>query len=269
MDFISDIFSYAFLQRALLAALVTGAICGIMGVYMVVRRLVFLAGGITHSAFGGLGLAYFLGINTLWGSLFAGLASAYAVERMTDVGKIREDSAIGILWSVGMAIGIIFILLTPGYAPNLMSFLFGNILMVTNLDVCLLFALLVVIAGVMIVWGRTIIYVALDREFAMSQHLPVKLVNNLMLCLLSLSIILSIKIVGIMLLLSLLTVPASIAGIWKSDYREMTIIAALISIAGLVTGIFVSYLADIPSSAVTVVILVLVLLILKLICRKS
>lgn len=259
MDFFSDIASYDFLQRALLASLVTGVVCGIVGVYMVVRRMVFLAGGVTHGAFGGLGVAYFLGINTLWGALAAGLVSALAISRS----RIREDSAIGIMWSVGMAIGIIFILLTPGYAPNLMSFLFGNILMVAWTDVVLLFALLTILLSVMAIWGRKIVYVALDSEFALSQHLPVRFLNGIMLCLLSLAIILSIKVVGIMLLIALLTIPAVISATICDNYRTITIVSSLISVAGLVAGIVVSYSLDVPSSAVTVVILVLVLILVR------
>jgi len=264
MDFFSDIVSYGFLQRALLASVITGLVCGIVGVYMVVRRLVFLAGGITHSAFGGLGVAYFLGINTLWGALAAGLVSAFAVGKS----KMREDSAIGIMWSVGMAVGIIFILITPGYAPNLMSFLFGNILMVTWIDILLLSVLLLALIAVMAIWGRKIVYVALDSEFARSQNLPVGFLSGLMLCMLALAIILSIKIVGIMLLLSLLTIPATIGGMVRSDYKGITVVSSLVAVIGLVAGIWISYSLDVPSSAVTVVLLVAVMLLMKLIKKN-
>ena len=135
MDFIHEIIQYKFLTNALFASLLSGIACGIIGTYVVCRRLVFLSGGITHSSFGGIGIAYYMGWNPILGALVFAVLSALGIETASDRGRMREDSAIGIVWSVGMAIGIIFIYLTPGYAPNLMSFLFGNILTVTGGDI--------------------------------------------------------------------------------------------------------------------------------------
>ena len=135
MDFIGEIFQYKFLTHAALACLLCGVACGMIGTYVVCRRLVFLSGGITHASFGGIGMAYYFGANPLLGALLFAVLSALGIETFTARKQIREDSAIGLLWSLGMAIGIIFIYLTPGYAPNLMSFLFGNILSVTGTDI--------------------------------------------------------------------------------------------------------------------------------------
>ena len=128
------ILSYDFFTNALMAAFLSALLCGIVGTYIVSRRMVFISGGITHASFGGIGIAYYLGLNPVLGAVVFGVLSALGIKTLSERSKIREDTAIGVLWSVGMAIGIIFIFITPGYAPNLMSFLFGNILTVTKSD---------------------------------------------------------------------------------------------------------------------------------------
>ena len=138
MNTFFEIFQFAFFQKSLLAALLASISCGIIGTYIVSKRIVFISGGITHASFGGIGIGYFLGINPIFGALVFGLLSALGIEFFTKKSEIRSDSAIAILWALGMALGIIFIYLTPGYAPNLMSYLFGSILTVTNLDLIFL-----------------------------------------------------------------------------------------------------------------------------------
>jgi len=138
LHFFSDIFQYQFILNAFLAALLVSIAAGIVGSYIVARRLVFLSGGITHASFGGIGIAYYLGLNPILGAAIFAVITAFGIESLSSRYKVREDSAIGIMWSVGMAIGIFFVFLTPGYAPNLMSFLFGSILTVTKQDVYLL-----------------------------------------------------------------------------------------------------------------------------------
>lgn len=124
MDFFYELFQYRFLTHATLACLLCGLACGMVGTYVVCRRLVFLSGGITHSSFGGIGIAYYFGLNPIAGAFCFAVLSAFGIEAFTAGKRIREDSAIGLIWSLGMAVGIIFVYLTPGYAPNLMSFLF-------------------------------------------------------------------------------------------------------------------------------------------------
>ena len=187
IDFFNDIFNYTFLQNALLAALLSAISCGIMGSYMVVKRMVFLGGGITHSSFGGVGIAYYFGVSPTLGALVGALMSAFAIESISRK-SLREDTAIGILWSVGMAVGVLFVMLTPGYAPNLMSFLFGNILMVSGLDLVLLAVLDFLLVAVLLLFYRYIVYIAMDSEFSRSMGMPVRLVGYCVMVFLSLEI---------------------------------------------------------------------------------
>lgn len=261
LDFFYDILSYSFLQNALFAALLSGLSCGIIGSYMVVRRMVFMGGGITHSAFGGVGLAYHLGINTTLGAGLFALLSAVAIDRSRS--SMREDTAIGILWSLGMAIGIVFIVITPGYAPNLMSFLFGNILIVSGLDLLLLVILNAIVITVFVFGFRTIVNTALDEQFAKSQGVNVKFVNLFMICLVSITIVVNIKTVGIMLLMSLLTIPTAICSLVFKNYRPIVIWSAVIAVLGLIFGIVFSYHYDFPAAATAVIVLAALFFVVK------
>lgn len=264
MEFLSDILEYGFLRNAFIASVLSGLVCGIIGSYVVARRTVFLSGGITHASFGGIGIAYYFGQNPILGALIFAVLSALGIEWVTGRGRIREDSAIGIMWSVGMAIGIIFIYLTPGYAPNLMSFLFGSILTVTSADITALAILAAVIVAVFALGWRQIMYVAFDRQFARSRGVPVRAISYFMAILVALGIVLSIKTVGIVLLISLLTLPAVTANVFSKNYRNITALAVVLGIAGNMVGLYTSYRLDIPAGAATIFVLTLTLIIVKL-----
>lgn len=253
IDFFYDIFTYDFLQNAILAAILSGVSCGIIGSYMVVRRMVFLGGGITHSAFGGVGMSYYFGMSTDIGASLFALLSAIIVQKFK--GSMREDTAIGILWSLGMAIGIFFITITPGYAPNLMSFLFGSVLTVSSLDLTLLVALNAVIITIFVLGYRAIVYTALDSQFAKSQGFRVDLIEMIMICLMAITIVLNIKTVGIMLLMSLLTIPTALVSIFSKNFKIILILSAAVAALGLIFGIALSYHFDFPAAAATVILL--------------
>lgn len=264
-NFFYDIFQYPFLMNAVLASLLAGIACGIIGTYIVTRRLVFLSGGITHSSFGGIGIAYYLGLNPIFGAAVFAVLSAVSIEYMgTRNSKLREDSAIGILWSLGMAIGIIFVFLTPGYAPNLMSFLFGNILLVTSENIMLLGIFNAVLVLLMSIFYRAIIYTALDRDYASTQGIRTRFVNLMMLTLVSLAIVLNIKVVGIVLLVSLLTLPAVTANMLTNSYKKMTLISILLASLTTLSGLYVSYHVNVPAGASAVVILATIFFVVKL-----
>ena len=265
IEFLTDIFEYRFLANAVTAAILCGVCCGIVGTYMVVRRLVFLGGGITHSSFGGIGLAYYLGLNPLWGAGVFALLSAVGIEASSRKGQIREDSAIGIMWSVGMAIGILFIYLTPGYAPNLMNFLFGNILTVTTTNIQLLALLAVVLVAMFSLWHRQVMFVAFDRDYAESQGVKTGLVAYTVAVLTAITIVLSIRAVGIVMLISLLTIPPVIANSLSGSYKRITIWSVIIAIIGNLAGLFVSYKLDVPAGAATIFLLTVVLIGVKLV----
>lgn len=264
IEFLHDIFNYRFLGHAMLAAVLAGIGCGIVGTYIVSRRLVFMSGGITHASFGGIGIAYYMGLNPILGALVFAVCSAIGIEAFSRKGKISEDAATGILWSLGMSIGIIFVFLTPGYAPNLMSFLFGNILLVSTSNLIALGVLDVVLIGLFALCYRVIVYTAFDREFAQSQKIPVKWIGYLMMVLIAVTIVLNITTMGIVLLMSLLTMPVVIAGIFSKNYGWQMFWACVIGTLGVWTGIFISYHHNIPAGATAVATLAILYGLLKI-----
>ena len=264
MEFLQEVLQYKFLIHAVLASVLCGVACGMVGTYVVCRRLVFLSGGITHSSFGGIGIAYYLGLNPLLGAFCFAVLSAIGIEACAADKRIREDSAIGLIWSLGMAVGIIFVYMTPGYAPNLMSFLFGNILSVTVSD---LIGMAVVVAAVVVVFAlfyRPVMFVAFDREYAASQNVPTRWIGYLMAVLIAVTIVISIRIVGIVLLISLLTMPAVIANQLTRSFGRMMAGASVVAVVGTLIGLYASYLLDIPSGAATIFVLTVALIIVKL-----
>lgn len=269
MDFFTAIATYDFLFDAVLAAILSGIACGIVGTYVVSRRMVFLCGGITHASFGGIGIAYHFGLNPIGGAMIFAILSALGIEWAGSKGRIREDSAIGIVWSVGMAIGLLFIFSTPGYAPNLMSFLFGDILTVSSSNIVALAALVGVLLLVMGLFSRPIIYASFDREFARSQGVKVDVILTLMTILTSVAIVLSIRIVGIVLLISLMTIPPVIAGCFTKSYTKIALLASVFAVIGNLCGIYAAWKIDFPVGATTIILLAIALFIVKLLTLPS
>lgn len=255
IEFIQEIFSYRFLGNAALAAVLSGIACGIVGTYIVSRRLVFMSGGITHASFGGIGIAYYLGSNPLIGALIFAVCSAVGIEVFSRKGKISEDAATGVLWSLGMSVGIIFVFLTPGYAPNLMSFLFGNILLVDSTNLLWICVLDIVLILLFSLCYRAIIYTAFDREFAASQKLPVNMISHLMMILIAVTIVLNIKTMGIVLLMSLLTMPVVIAGSLTRNYKRLMVGSSIGGALATLIGLYISYESNIPSGAAAIAVL--------------
>lgn len=249
MEFLSQVLEYTFLQNAMLAALFTSISCGLIGTYIVTKRIVFISGGITHTSFGGIGIAYFLGLNPILGAMVFAVFSALGIEYFTRKSDIRHDSMIGIFWSFGMAIGIIFIFLSPGYAPNLMSYLFGSILTVSSQDVIWMALLSLVIAMVFILFTRPVLYIAFDETFAITRKLPVNLIKNILMVLVALTIVLSIRVIGIILLISLLTIPQTIANLFTRKFRSIMFLSVILALIGSLSGLYLSYQLDIPSGA--------------------
>lgn len=256
---ISELLGYGFMQHALVTALLTSIVCGIMGTYIVTKRLVFISGGITHASFGGIGIAYFLGFNPLLGAAVFSVLSALGIEWLSKENhKIRPDSSIAIFWSFGMAAGVIFIFLTPGYAPNLITYLFGSILTVTLTEIYVLLFLTLIISGFFILFYRIILSVAFDEEFARTRQIPVGAIKNFLMALTALSIIMSIRVAGIILVISLLTIPQATANIFYRSFRAILFASIVIGFTGCLSGIFLSYLFDIPSGASIIFVLVII-----------
>ncbi len=256
MENLIALFNFGFFRNAFLAALVASITCGIIGTYIVSRRIVFISGGITHASFGGIGMGYYFGFDPILGAIAFGILSALGIEFFTKRADLREDSAIAMLWSLGMALGVIFIFLTPGYAPNLMSYLFGNILTVSKGDLIYLFILAVFVIGFFLIFYRMIIFVSFDEEFALTNNAPVRLFNALLISLVALTIVLNIRVVGIILVMSLLTIPQAIANLFTKRFDIMIIYSILFGFLGSITGLTFSYIYDIPSGAAIIFTLV-------------
>ena len=251
-----EILSYSFFQNALLGVLFVSIAAGIIGTYVVSRRMVFITGGITHACFGGLGLGFFLGINPIAMAAVFAIAAATGVEWMSTRQNVRQDSAIGVIWALGMALGTLFIFLSPGYVPELTSFLFGNVLTITSTDIILFAAYLVVPLAFFAVFYPQILLCAFDPDFAATRRLRVSAINLAMTIMIAICIVLTIRLIGIMLLLSLLTMPQMIAEMFTNRFHHMMIISSLVSIACSVLGIFCSYWIAVPASATIVLTLV-------------
>lgn len=251
-----EILSYTFFQNALLGVLMVSIAAGIIGTYVVSRRMVFITGGITHACFGGLGLGFFLGINPIAMAAVFAIAAATGVEWMSTRQNVRQDSAIGVIWALGMALGTLFIFLSPGYVPELTSFLFGNVLTITSTDIILFAAYLVVLLAFFAVFYPQILLCAFDPDFAATRRLRVSAINLAMTIMIAICIVLTIRLIGIMLLLSLLTMPQMIAEMFTNRFHHMMIISSLVSIACSVLGIFCSYWIAVPASATIVLTLV-------------
>ena len=266
-----NLFEYSFVIRSLLGALFASITAGLAGTYIVSKRLVFLSGGVTHASFGGIGLGYYLGINPVVGAAVFGLGSALGMEYMSARGKMREDSAIGILWALGMAVGIIFIYLTPGYAPNLMSYLFGSILTVTDGDLIALGIISAVLIIYTAVFYRTLLYISFDENYARTFTRHVDLFRYISVGLTGLAIVLNIRMAGVIMIIALLTIPANIVMLFTRRYLRIIVLSTVVSFAGISGGFAISWFTNLPTGATIVAVLVLFWLVARAIrsFRKS
>ncbi|MBR5102326.1 MAG: metal ABC transporter permease [Muribaculaceae bacterium] len=260
-----EILSYKFFQLALLAIVVVSIASAIIGTYVVSRRMVFVTGGITHASFGGLGLGFYAGINPVLTAGAFAVASAIGIDYLSTRSHVREDTAIGVVWALGMALGTIFIFLTPGYVPELTSFLFGNILTVSIGDLIALVVFLVVLIAMLALFYRSIVSCAFDTDFSHTQGLPARTINLIMTIMTALCIVLTIRLIGVMLLMSLFTMPQVIAELRVHRFAPMMRWSVVISLLCSVTGLFLSALVGVPASATIVMLLVVVYVAVRII----
>jgi zinc transport system permease protein len=243
---------YQFMQNALIAGLLASVACGIVGTYVVVKKITFISGGIAHASFGGIGLGYLIGISPVLGALFFALASALGIGLITRKTRLPEDTIIGILWAMGMALGIIFIGLAPGYAPDLFSYLFGNILTVPSSDLILMLILDTTIIGVVALFYKEFLTLSFDEEYSMVVGIPVEILYLLLLCMIALTVVILLRVVGMILVIALLTIPAALARQFTYNLRKMMLLA--IAFGALLTfgGLWLSYVLDLASGATIV-----------------
>jgi zinc transport system permease protein len=256
-----DLLHYDFMRNAIAAALLVSVACGIVGTLVVVKRIVFVSGGVSHAAFGGIGLGYWLGINPLITVIPFSLIAALGLGLVARATRVSEDSAIGILWTIGMAVGIVFVQLTPGYAPDLMSYLFGNILTVPRADLVLMLALDGVILLITLLFHREFVAVAFDEEFAAVVGVPTRAANALLLCLVALSVVVLIRVVGVILVIALLTLPASIARQFTHNLGRLMAAACAVGAILTCAGLWLSYALDLSSGATIILVMSAVFLV--------
>lgn len=249
-----ELLKYAFFQNALAGVALISVACAVIGVYVVTRRMVFIAGGITHTCFGGLGLGYFMGWNPLATAAAFAVAGGLGVDSMSRR-NIREDSAIAVVWALGMALGILFVFLTPGYVPELNAFLFGNVLNITRADLWIFAIFAILAVALFAMFGKVIMAVSFDEDFARTLYLPARLVNAVMMVMVAVCIVLTIKMIGVMLLMSLLSLPQLVAERLTHRYSHMMVVSGIVSLVGCIGGLWLSVLLDVPASALIVILL--------------
>lgn len=250
-----EILQYEFMRNALIAAVLVSISCGIVGTYVVVRKIVFISGGISHAAFGGIGLGYLLGVNPILAALPFSVLSAVSIGIISKKTKLSEDTVIGVMWPVGMALGILFIHLSPGYAPDLFSYLFGSILTVPRVDLVMMATLDAVIVVVVALFYREFLAMSFDEEFSIVVGVPAQKLYLLLLCLVGLSVVVLIRVVGVILVIALLTMPAAISRLATHDMKRLMLSSIGTGITATVCGLFLSYGLDLPSGATIVLIL--------------
>ncbi len=254
----TELFEYIFFQNAIIGIVIISITVAIIGTYIATRRLIAISGGITHACFGGLGLGYFLGINPVIVAAIFAITSSLGVEWLSSRHNVREDSAIAVVWALGMAIGVLFVFLTPGYVPELNSFLFGNILTISSSDLWAFAIYTIVLIAFFILFYNKIVACAFDRDFAQVSHLPVKFISYSMTVLVAVCIVLTIRLVGIMLLMSMLSLPQMIAETYCRQFRSMILASIGISLACCLSGLLLATVIDVPCSAIIVILLVTV-----------
>jgi len=261
MEFLEALVRHQFLQNALLAGVLAGLACGVVGTFVVVRRITSIAGAIAHCVLAGLGMARWAQVRLGWtwadpmlGATGAAMVAALVIGLVSLRAKEREDTVIGALWAVGMAIGILFISRTPGYNEDLMSYLFGNVLLVRGVDLWMMAALDAVVVTLSLVLFTRLQAVCFDEEFARLRGLNVEVYFLLLLTMAAITVVLLVSVVGIVLVIALLTLPVAIAGQLTSSLRSMMMAAVGISMLCTTAGLAVSYGPDLPAGATTIMV---------------
>lgn len=250
------ILKYHFLQNAILASILASIVCGIVGVIIVEKKLVMMSGGIAHTAYGGVGLGYLLGLEPIYVALGFSVVAAVGVGVLREKQSSNSDVIIAMFWSLGMALGILFIGLMPGYPPSLNSYLFGNILTVTNFNIILMVIITILVTTIIIIFFDDWKCYLFDKEFAHIIGLNTTLYEYLLLILIALTIVVLIRIVGIILVIALLSTPAAISRLLTNNFKNRMILSSIIGMISCFMGLYVSYIYNIPSGAVIIICLI-------------
>ena len=249
-----DVLQFEFMRNAVVAGLLTSVACGVIGTLVVVNRIVFISGGIAHAAYGGVGLAFFLGASPLLGAAGFSLVASAVMAAVTLKNKQRADTIVGVLWAVGMAFGIIMTDLTSGYNADLMSYLFGSILAVPRTDLYLMVVLDAVIVVIVFLYYNNFLAMSFDEEFALTVGVPVKSLYFVLLGMMALSVVMVIRVVGLILVIALLTIPPFIAERYVGTLRSMMWLSVILSCFFTLIGLWLSYLFNLTSGATIIMV---------------
>lgn len=248
-----EFLEYSFMINAILASILASIACGIIGTYIVIKRLVFLSGGIAHSAYGGIGLGYLLSFNPIFGAVGSSILGAVFVSKMRQNKSENEDTLIGIIWAFGMALGVLFIGLSPGYAPDLMSYLFGNILTVSTSEILFMAVADLTIILLVLFFYKEFQSITFDEEYAKTTGLNVDLYYLILFVLIAVTIVLLIKLVGIILVVALLTIPAAISKFFAKTLHSMMFYSIAFGLLFTLVGLLLSYYLNLPSGSAIIV----------------
>ncbi len=249
-----EIFQYGFMRNALAAGVLVSFACGIIGTYVVINRIVFLSGGIAHAAYGGIGLGYFLGINPIIGAIIFSLGASLGMGMVHRKTGERSDTIIGVMWAIGMAVGIIFLDMSPGYKADLMSYLFGSILAVPASDLIIMLVLNVIILVLVALFYKELQAISFDETFAFVVNVPVDRLYLMLVCLIGLTVVMTMRIVGLIMVIALMTMPPAIAGLFVKDMKRMMVLSVGLSILFTFIGLLLSYYLNLTSGATIILV---------------
>jgi zinc transport system permease protein len=244
-----EVLQLEFMQRALIAGLLVSVACGIIGTYVVVNRIVFISGAIAHAAYGGIGLGYYLGINPALGAMLFSIGAALGMGMVQRKTRERADTIIGMMWAIGMALGILFVDLTRGYVVDLISYLFGSILTVPWSDLGIMIALDLVIIVLVVAFYKELLAISFDETYASTANVRVDAIHLLLLCLVALTVVMLMRVVGLILVIALLTMPAAVGAQYTADLKRMMLISVLLGVLFTTVGLWLSYVFDLTSGA--------------------
>ena len=270
MDFISSILKYPFMQNALIVGFLSSICCGTIGTYIVNKKMVFISSSISHASYGGIGIAlYLISVfdlpvkDPILFALVFSIFSGILILLLKDKFNLKDDLSIGIIMTFGMAVGIIFSFMTPGYQADLSTYLFGNILLSNKENIIMLLLLDITIIIVFFIFYKSIIYSSFDENFYNIYGVPVKFINYLLIILISSAIIINIKTIGIILIISILTIPQATASLLVKKYYLIIIFSGIFSFLGILSGLYFSYSLNIPSGPAIILSLTIILLFTK------
>ncbi|MCX7594682.1 MAG: metal ABC transporter permease [Fischerella sp.] len=245
---------FDFMRNALIAGVLVSIACGIIGTFVVINRIVFISGGIAHAAYGGIGLGYFFKFSPVLGAVIFSIVSALGMGIVQRQTRQRADTIIGVMWAIGMAVGIILVDLTEGYKADLMSYLFGSILAVSSSDLLIMLGLDIIIIVLAALFYKELLAISFDETFATVVNVPVDAIYLTLMCMIALTVVMMMRVVGLIMVIALLTMPAAIGGQFVKDMRKMMILASILGMFFTTVGLWLSYFLNLTSGATIILV---------------